>query len=284
MPTRCSATSAASSPLPGLDAEIPAAPGSRQPGVRAWATIYQKYGTWTATRRRPDRIAEPGPDGGDPGRRLPRRTGGDPVPPRAPDRHQGRGGLLPRRSRPAGSSGPRSRPAGARSRPARAAPRGGARPSRFVRAPRCRCAPAALASTTRIWAVVRTPQDRLGAVVPSAAVRNAVGDAYPWARAWLARRAGVRHLPGRRGEGGRCRPTPSNSKTTAAGTAIEHLSAHDKTVRRGGLAQRRNGCCRHAPCSACRREYCVRRGRPGLAGLLRPRRRGLAARSGHCRG
>ena len=68
------------------------------------------------------------------------------------------------------------------------------------------------------WAVL-THNDRLGAVVPSAAVRNAFGDIYPWALC-LASPA-VREYADHAGRRGGCparRPTRSSSRP-AAGTA-----------------------------------------------------------------
>jgi hypothetical protein len=102
------------------------------------------------------------------------------------------------------------------------------------------------------WAVV-THNDRLGAVVPSAAVRNAFGDPYPWAlclaspavREYAITLAGeVAALPG-----------ADAAEFEACGWyGVEHLSAHDKTAgaASGAAAQWLLSVCF---CAACQREY-----------------------------
>ena len=135
-----------------------------------------------------------------------------------------------------------SRPA--RLRPAVARPAGS-----FERAAAARRA-RGLAVTA--WAVI-THIDRLGAVVPSAAVRNAFGDAYPWAlcpaspavREYAALLAGeVAALP----------EADAVEFEACGWYGVEHLSAHDKTAGAadGAAAQWLLSVCF---CSACRREY-----------------------------
>jgi hypothetical protein len=102
------------------------------------------------------------------------------------------------------------------------------------------------------WAVI-THNDRLGAAVPSAAVRNAFGDGYPWAlcpaspavREYAAVLAGeIAALP----EAGAI-------ELEACGWyGVEHLSAHDKTGGAAAGAQEQwllSVCF----CAACRGEY-----------------------------
>ncbi len=102
------------------------------------------------------------------------------------------------------------------------------------------------------WAVI-THNDRLGALVPSAAVRNAFGDAYPWAlcpaspavREYAACLAGeVAALP----------EADAVEFEACGWYGVEHLSAHDKTAGAadGAAAQWLLSVCF---CSACRREY-----------------------------
>jgi hypothetical protein len=102
------------------------------------------------------------------------------------------------------------------------------------------------------WVVV-THQDRLGAVVPSAAVRNAFGDTYPWAlcagspavREYATCLAGeVAALPG----------ADAIELEACGWYGVEHLSAHDKTAGAAGGAavQWLLSVCF---CAACRWEY-----------------------------
>jgi hypothetical protein len=101
------------------------------------------------------------------------------------------------------------------------------------------------------WAVI-THNDRLGAVVPSAAVRNAFGDAYPWALC-LASPA-VRDYAA-------CLASEVAALAEADAVELEacgwygagHLSAHDKTGgAAGGAAEWLLSVCF---CTSCRREY-----------------------------
>ena len=102
------------------------------------------------------------------------------------------------------------------------------------------------------WAVI-THNDRLGAAVPSAAVRNAFGDGYPWAlcpaspavREYAAALAGeIAALPG----------ADAIELEACGWYGVEHLSAHDKTAgaATGARAQWLLSLCF---CAACRGEY-----------------------------
>jgi hypothetical protein len=145
-------------------------------------------------------------------------------------------------------AGPPGRP-GTRSRPARLQPAVGRPAGSFERAA------AALRShglAVTAWAVI-THNDRLGAAVPSAAVRNAFGDAYPWALC-LASPA-VREYAVRLAGEVAALPEADAVEFEACGWyGVEHLSAHDKTAGAGdgAAAQWLLSVCF---CSACRREY-----------------------------
>ena len=102
------------------------------------------------------------------------------------------------------------------------------------------------------WAVI-THNDRLGAAVPSAAVRNAFGDGYPWAlcpaspavREYAAALAGeIAALP----------EADAIELEACGWYGIDHLSAHDKTAgaAAGARAQWLLSVCF---CAACRGEY-----------------------------
>jgi hypothetical protein len=183
----------------------------------------------------------------------------------------------------AGQSGPPAGPSGrraTRSRPVRLRPAAARPAGSFERAA---SALGARGLAVVAWAVV-THNDRLGAVVPSAAVRNAFGDAYPWAlcpaspavRDYAARLAGeVAALP----EAGAV-------ELEACGWyGVEHLSAHDKTAgaAAGAPAQWLLSVCF---CSACRREYAAAGADPAwLAARVRaavdsPARPGAAGPTG----
>jgi hypothetical protein len=102
------------------------------------------------------------------------------------------------------------------------------------------------------WAVV-THNDRLGAVVPAVAVRNAFGDAYPWALC-LASPA-VRDYAARlAGEVAGLAEADAVEFEACGWYGVEHLSAHDKTAgaAAGAAAQWLLSVCF---CAACRREY-----------------------------
>jgi hypothetical protein len=101
------------------------------------------------------------------------------------------------------------------------------------------------------WAVV-THNDRLGVTVPSATVRNAFGDAYPWALC-LASPA-VREYAARLAGEVAALPEADAVELEACGWyGVEHLSAHDKTAGAGGgAAQWLLSVCF---CSACRPAY-----------------------------
>ena len=102
------------------------------------------------------------------------------------------------------------------------------------------------------WVVI-THNDRLGAAVPSAAVRNAFGDCYPWAlcpaspavREYAAALAGeIAALP----------EADAIELEACGWYGVEHLSAHDKTAgaAAGAQAQWLLSVCF---CAACRGEY-----------------------------
>jgi hypothetical protein len=148
----------------------------------------------------------------------------------------------PARWRVTGRRSARQRPA--RLRPAVAQPAGS-----FERAA------AALRSRglqVTAWAVI-THNDRLGAAVPSASVRNAFGDGYPWAlcpaspavREYAAALAGeIAALP----------EADAIELEACGWYGVEHLSAHDKTggAAAGAQAQWLLSVCF---CAACRAEY-----------------------------
>ena len=102
------------------------------------------------------------------------------------------------------------------------------------------------------WAVL-THNDRLGAVVPSAAVRNAFGDTYPWALCLAA--PAVREYAITLAAEVAALPEVGAVEFEACGWyGVEHLSAHDKTAgaAAGAAAQWLLSVCF---CVACRREY-----------------------------
>jgi hypothetical protein len=102
------------------------------------------------------------------------------------------------------------------------------------------------------WAVV-THNDRLGAVVPSAAVRNAFGDAYPWALCPAS--AAVREYATCLAGEVAALPEADAVELEACGWyGVGHLSAHDKTAgaAAGARAQWLLSVCF---CAACRGEY-----------------------------
>lgn len=117
------------------------------------------------------------------------------------------------------------------------------------------------------WAVI-THNDRLGAAVPSAAVRNAFGDGYPWAlcpaspavREYAAALAGeIAALP----------QADAIELEACGWYGVEHLSAHDKTAgaAAGAHAQWLLSVCF---CAACRGEYAAAGADPAwLAGCVR---------------
>ena len=101
------------------------------------------------------------------------------------------------------------------------------------------------------WAVI-THNDRLGAVVPSAAVRNAFGDAYPWALC-LASPAVRDYAVCLAGEVAALAEADAVELEACGWYGVEHLSAHDKTAgAAGGAAGWLLSVCF---CAACRREY-----------------------------
>jgi hypothetical protein len=143
---------------------------------------------------------------------------------------------------PSGGPGTGSRPA--RLRPVVARPAGSF--ERAAAALRARGLP------VTAWAVV-THNDRLGAVVPSAAVRNAFGDAYPWALC-LASPAVREYAAALAGEVAALPEADAVEFEACGWYGVEHLSAHDKTgaAADGAAAQWLLSVCF---CSACRREY-----------------------------
>jgi hypothetical protein len=101
------------------------------------------------------------------------------------------------------------------------------------------------------WAVV-THNDRLGVTVPSAAVRNAFGDAYPWALC-LASPAVREYAARLAGEVAALAAADAVELEACGWYGVEHLSAHDKTAGAGGgAAQWLLSVCF---CSACRPAY-----------------------------
>ena len=113
-----------------------------------------------------------------------------------------------------------------------------------------RCGARGLAVTA--WAVL-THNDRLGAVVPSAAVRNAFGDTYPWALC-LAAPAVREYAVTLAGEVAALAEADAVEFEACGWYGVEHLSAHDKTAGAadGAAAQWLLSLCF---CAACRREY-----------------------------
>ena len=102
------------------------------------------------------------------------------------------------------------------------------------------------------WAVV-THNDRLGVTVPSAAVRNAFGDAYPWALC-LASPAVREYAACLAGEVAALPEADAVELEACGWYGVEHLSAHDKTAgaAAGTAAQWLLSVCF---CAACQREY-----------------------------
>jgi len=102
------------------------------------------------------------------------------------------------------------------------------------------------------WAVI-THNDRLGAVVPSAAVRNAFGDGYPWALC-LASPAVRDYATTLAGEIAALPEAGAVELEACGWYGVEHLSAHDKTAdaAAGPAAQWLLSVCF---CPACRGEY-----------------------------
>jgi hypothetical protein len=101
------------------------------------------------------------------------------------------------------------------------------------------------------WAVI-THNDRLAAAVPSAAVRNAFGDAYPWALC-LASPAVRDYATTLAGEVASLPEAGAVEFEACGWYGVEHLSAHDKTAGvADGAAQWLLSVCF---CAACRREY-----------------------------
>jgi hypothetical protein len=101
------------------------------------------------------------------------------------------------------------------------------------------------------WAVL-THNDRLAAAVPSAAVRNAFGDAYPWALC-LASPAVRDYAVCLASEVAALAEADAVELEACGWYGVEHLSAHDKTAgAAGGAAQWLLSVCF---CSFCRREY-----------------------------
>jgi len=129
------------------------------------------------------------------------------------------------------------------------------------------------------WAVL-THNDRLGAVVPSAAVRNAFGDTYPWALC-LAAPAVREYAVTLAGEVAALPEADAVEFEACGWYGVEHLSAHDKTAgAAGGAAQWLLSVCF---CVACQREYAAAGADPGwLAASVRAAAdalaRGAAAR------
>ena len=151
------------------------------------------------------------------------------------------------RADPARWRGARSRPA--RLRPARLRPAVSRPVGSFERAAAA-LRPRGVKVTA--WAVI-THNDRLGAAVPSAAVRNAFGDGYPWALcpASPAVREYATTLAGEVA----ALPAADAVELEACGWyGVEHLSAHDKTAGAadGPAARWLLSVCF---CRACRREY-----------------------------
>jgi hypothetical protein len=102
------------------------------------------------------------------------------------------------------------------------------------------------------WAVI-THNDRLGAAVPSAAVRNAFGDGYPWALC-PASPAAREYAAALAGEIAALPEADAIELEACGWYGVEHLSAHDKTAgaAAGAQAQWLLSVCF---CAACRGEY-----------------------------
>jgi hypothetical protein len=117
------------------------------------------------------------------------------------------------------------------------------------------------------WAVI-THNDRLGAAVPSAAVRNAFGDGYPWALC-LASPAVREYAAALAGEIAALPEADAVELEACGWYGVEHLSAHDKTAgaAAGAEAQWLLSVCF---CTACRGEYAAAGADPAwLAGCVR---------------
>jgi hypothetical protein len=144
-------------------------------------------------------------------------------------------------------AGPPGRPA-TRSRPARLRPVVARPAGSFERAA---AALRARGLAVTAWAVI-THNDRLAAAVPSAAVRNAFGDAYPWALC-LASPAVRDYATTLAGEVASLPEAGAVEFEACGWYGVEHLSAHDKTAGvADGAAQWLLSVCF---CAACRREY-----------------------------
>jgi len=101
------------------------------------------------------------------------------------------------------------------------------------------------------WVVV-THHDTLGAAVPPAAVRNAFGDAYPWALC-LASPAVREYAVCLASEVAALAEADAVELEACGWYGVEHLSAHDKTAgAAGGAAQWLLSVCF---CPVCRSEY-----------------------------
>jgi len=101
------------------------------------------------------------------------------------------------------------------------------------------------------WAVL-THNGRLAAAVPSAAVRNAFGDAYPWALC-LAAPAVREYAACLAGEVAALPEADAVELEACGWYGVEHLSAHDKAAGAArGAAQWLLSVCF---CGTCRREY-----------------------------
>jgi len=118
------------------------------------------------------------------------------------------------------------------------------------------------------WAVI-THHDRLGAAVPSAAVRNAFGDGYPWAlcpasppvREYAAALAGeIAALP----------EADAIELEACGWYGVEHLSAHDKTAGAAAAGAQAQWLLSVCFCAACRGEYAAAGADPAwLAACIR---------------
>lgn len=105
--------------------------------------------------------------------------------------------------------------------------------------------------TVTAWAVI-THNDRLAAAVPSAAVRNAFGDVYPWALC-LASPAVRDYAVCLASEVAALAEADAAEFEACGWYGVEHASAHDKTAgAASGAAQWLLSVCF---CGACRREY-----------------------------
>jgi len=205
--------------------------------VRAWANLYP----WDVDGdpAAPDRIAGLGLDGVTLAAAYHAVRAVAPFHPR--HRIVTRDAAVYYRAGPARWRGTASRPA--RLRPAVSRPAGSF--ERAAAALRAR----GLAVTA--WAVI-THNDRLAAAVPSAAVHNAFGDAYPWALC-LASPAVREYAITLAGEVAALPEAGAIELEACGWYGVEHLSAHDKTAGAAdGAAQWLLSVCF---CAACRREY-----------------------------